>query len=99
VTRDTGSLTAQLYIQRAAQWGGSIYNRNSMNIEQSIAEHDKQIGQILTILSTVVDRQERLDNALVDLAAVQAELAEAQKKTEERIQNLVSAIGQFLSRP
>jgi len=70
-----------------------------MNIEQSIAEHDKQIGQILTILSTVVDRQERLDNALVDLAAVQAELAEAQKKTEERIQNLVSAIGQFLSRP
>jgi uncharacterized coiled-coil DUF342 family protein len=70
-----------------------------MDLDQSVAEHNEQIAQILSKLSKVVDRQEGLDNALVDLAEVQKELAEAQKKTEERIQKLVSAIGQLLSRP
>jgi len=70
-----------------------------MNLDQSVAEHNEQIAQILSKLSAVVDRQERLDNALVDLAEVQKELAETQRKTDERIQNLVSAIGQLLPRP
>ena len=68
------------------------------DLEKTVAKHDEQIGKILTILETVVDRQNRLDDALLDLAAAQSRLAEAQRETEDRIQKLVSGIGELLRR-
>ncbi len=69
-----------------------------MDLEQTVAQHDKQIGQILTVLGTVVDQQHRLDEALVDLAEAQKSLIVSQAETDRRIQNLVSAIGEFIRR-
>lgn len=69
-----------------------------MDLEQSIARHDEQIDKILRILETTVERQSRLDNALVDMASAVERMADAQRATDERIEKLVSGIGEFLRR-
>jgi len=58
----------------------------------------KRIGQILTVLGTIVDQQHRLDDALVDLAEAQKGLVATQAETGKRIQGLVSEIGEFIRR-
>jgi len=69
-----------------------------LDLETTVARHDTQIGKIVAVLETVVERQNRLDDALVDLADGLNRLTEAQIRTEKELAALTERLAESQAR-
>lgn len=76
------------------RWGE--FDRRLEAMLSSQAVHEERINALLRIAESHQGKIDRLDNAMASLAESMIDLREAERRADERVASLVSAIGEYI---